>query len=1013
MKVTQPVYPGRKSWLRWFIFPAAVFLCFAGKLWAQSTNSGWSLRVWQTDEGLPNNNVTSLVQTPDGYLWVATAGHFARFDGVHFEEFTSKGVVTNYSGFSERGGVLLEDSRGRLWMTLIHGPVVCLKTGVVQSFTNHLPDYVVIGMLEDGEGAVWITYHGNVVCRIKDGQVTRFTEQNGLPARYDCTLAKDKQGRMWFAKDGKAGMFKNGRFEVLNETLGRNVRLAGAGAGGVWLCSGRELFKCDYSGKLKSMGIFKPDIANADPTCLLEDKNGGVWIGTAAEGLFYFDGDGFQSVPTSHPFISSLLQDNEGDLWVGTGGGGLDRIRPRAFTMENKATGLPFGAMESVCEDANGTIWGTTQNGLLVCRTNGGWRTVSDDTNWPAAKATCVAADHTGTVWVGTRSHMLVRWRDGRFTVWRAENGFNAHVVRGLLTGTNDDLWIVEEDPNILQCLHDGKFQTLELSAGAGVPRASCSDVDGNIWIGTSKGVLFRTRNGVITNETADVYGSTSSIRSLAATPDGSLWIGYAGQGLGRLKDGILKNITSAQGLFNDDISQIVSDDRGWLWFGSDRGIFKARLRELNDVAEGRATTVLSIHYGTGNSLPSLQASLGYSPNVLRASDNRLWLPTLTGLVAVDLNNLQESLRPPPVLLKQVVLDDKIIAAYGGEIPVQGMPDLGNAGATLPLPPGHRRLQFDFTALCLSAPENVHFQYRLAGYDDEWADAGDQRSIGYSRLAAGNYQFFVRARNGDSAWSDSSTASLVVAPFFWQTWYFRSAAVLLFTAIIIAVVRYVSFRRLHARLRALEQQAALDKERSRIAKDIHDDLGGSLTQIKLLFELTQRKRGQPDEVSSLGQEGLAATRQVLKSMDEIVWAVNPRNDTLPHLIDYIGQFAIEFLAHANIRCRVDLPDRPVEWPVSPEVRHNLFLAVKEALNNVILHSGAREVWLRVTVTEKVLTISIEDNGRGFERAASAQFADGLPNMKQRMAEIGGQSEIESRAGSGTRVSLTFPKPNGK
>jgi signal transduction histidine kinase len=148
-------------------------------------------------------------------------------------------------------------------------------------------------------------------------------------------------------------------------------------------------------------------------------------------------------------------------------------------------------------------------------------------------------------------------------------------------------------------------------------------------------------------------------------------------------------------------------------------------------------------------------------------------------------------------------------------------------------------------------------------------------------------------------------------------------------------------------------------------------------------------------------------------MDEIVWAVNPRNDSLPHLIDYIGQFAIEFLARANIRCRVDLPDRPVEWEISPEARHNLFLVVKEALNNVIQHSGANEVWLRVTATEKILAITVEDNGHGFERKSANGCADGLPNINQRMMEIGGQSSIESTAGTGTRISLTFPKPNGQ
>ncbi|MDR3458890.1 MAG: two-component regulator propeller domain-containing protein [Verrucomicrobiae bacterium] len=1002
--------PRRPGW--WL---AAGWFCFLIQtvVAADSTNADWSLHSWQTDDGLPNNNVTSLMQTRDGYLWVATAGHFTRFDGVRFEEFASRNIITNYSGYSERGGVLLEDSKGGFWLTLVHGPVVCLNSGGVQAFTNNLPDYVVLGMVEDGEGAVWITYHGNVVCRIKDGSVTRFGEADGLPARYDCALARDNQGRIWFVKDGQFGVFRKGRFEIFNKTLGRNVRLAGAADGGIWVCSGRELFKSDGDGNLKSLGICKSDVSTADPTCLVEDKTGAVWIGMAASGLFRYGTNGFESIPTSHPYISSLLQDREGDLWVGTSGGGLDRIRPRAFTMEDKTTGLPFGAMQSVCEDAHGVVWATTQSGMVVCRSNGGWRTVSDATNWPPVKATCVTADRAGSVWVGTRSHMLVGLHDGEITTWRAENGFDGHVVRGLLTDTNDDLWIIEEDPAIVQCLHGGELKTLSLPENAGVPRASCGDTAGNIWIGTSKGVLLRLRNDIISDVTTNISGFSSSIRCLATTPDGSLWIGYAGQGLGRFKDGVFKKITTAQGLFNDDISQIIADERGWLWFGSDGGIFKARLHELNDVAEGRAADVLSVYYGKGNSLPSLQASLGFSPNVLHSHDDRLWLPALTGLAVVNLDNLRENLRPPPVLLKQVIMDDRCIGTYGGSIPVRDAVDLADPRAGLELPPGHRRLEFDFTALCYSAPENVHFQYRLAGYDDDWADAGPRRSIDYSRLAAGSYQFLVRARNGDSPWSETSRVNLVVSPFFWQTWWFRSLVLALFTLTLIAIVRYVSFRRLHAKLRALEQQAALDKERSRIAKDIHDDLGGSLTQIKLLFELTQRKRTEPDKVESLGREGLATTRQIIKSMDEIVWAVNPRNDSLPHLIDYLGQFAIEFLAYADIRCRVDLPDRPVEWAVSPEARHNLFLAVKEALNNVIRHAGASEVWLRVAASESTLTILIEDNGRGIAGRANDEFANGLSNMNQRMADIGGRSNIENIAETGTRVALIFPKPNGK
>jgi signal transduction histidine kinase/ligand-binding sensor domain-containing protein len=994
----------------WRLLAGSVFLAVGA---ANAGDMDWSVRVWQSDDGLPNNNVTGLAQTRDGYLWVATSGHFARFDGVQIEELTSKNTLPASMGYTERGGGLLVDSKGRLWTAMVHGPVVCLNAEQTQVFTNNLPNYVVQNMVEDGEGGIWLTYHGNVVCRIKGG-VTRFTEQDGLPARFDCALTSDKEGRIWFAKDGQLGVFGNGRFEVLNRTLGRSVRLAGASAGGIWVCSGRELFSCDNSGVLKSAGLFKADLSGTTPTCMFEDKSGAVWIGTAGDGLFRYSGSGFESIPTSHPYISSLLQDLEGNIWAGTGGGGLDRIRPRAFTMEDKAAGLPFGAVESVCEDAQGNIWATTQNGVLACRTNGRWRTVSDGPDWPVTtKAMCVAADRQGAVWVGTRSRVLICLRDGHLTTWRAESGFPGHVVRSLLVDSNDDLWVVEEDPNVLQRIHAGQFTTLPLPSAAGVPRALCADASGALWVGTSKGLLLRIQHELVTDETANVSGVSSSIRSLAGTPDGSLWIGYAGWGVGRFKDGRFTRITSAQGLFNDDISQVISDERGWLWFGSDRGIFKARLRELHDLAEGRAARIITIQYGKGNAVPSLQASFGVSPNVALSRNGRLWFPALTGLAVVNLNNLQEHSRPPPVLLKQVKLDDVLIASYGGVMPVEKVIDLREGQTELRLPPGHRRLEFDFTAFCLSAPENVRFQYRLSGIDDDWGDDGPQRSISYSRLPAGSYEFQVRAQNGDSAWSEPAGVGLIVRPFFWQTWWLRSIVLAVFTLSVIAVVRYVSFRRLRTRLRAVEQQAALDKERSRIARDIHDNVGGSLTQIKLLFELTQRNRAKPDKVDSLGQEGLSATRQIIKSMDEIVWAVNPSYDSLPHLIDYIGQFAIEFLAHADIRCRVDLPDRPVEWAVSPETRHNLFLAVKEALNNVILHAGAKEVWLRVTATEKILTIAIEDDGCGFAPGTKREFADGLSNLDQRMTEIGGQSSIDSKVETGTRVSLIFPRPDSQ
>jgi signal transduction histidine kinase len=249
---------------------------------------------------------------------------------------------------------------------------------------------------------------------------------------------------------------------------------------------------------------------------------------------------------------------------------------------------------------------------------------------------------------------------------------------------------------------------------------------------------------------------------------------------------------------------------------------------------------------------------------------------------------------------------------------------------------------------------------------------------------------------------------LEVSPFFWATWWFRLAVVAAFTLCIIMIVRYISFRRLRARLLILEQQAALQRERARIAKDIHDDLGANLTQIAYLGELANQDRGEPNLVGERIGTISATARQAVKSLDEIVWAVNPRNDTLAHLLDYAGQFTVDYLRTIGVRCRLDFPAEIPARELSTELRHNLFLVIKEALHNIFKHAGATEVWLRAAANSESLDLVIEDNGRGFASAPDDALADGLRNMRQRMSEIGGEFQVESRPGSGTKITLHLP-----
>ncbi len=993
-------------------------LCLAPPGLRAAEPSRWLARPpWQTDDGLPNNTVYGVAQTPDGFIWLGTPTGLARFDGARFQVFSS----TNFVSPPNRGILTMINLRdGGLALTMDRGAVVLLRPDSARAFLpdRNLSDQTPYSMAEDAEGAVWVSYRDGAVCRVRQGKTIRFTEQEGLLAPVAISaLAADRQGRIWFARGPHFGAFRDGRFQAVATIPSSPTRLAAAHGGGIWICSGTRLLKFDEDMGLKDLGEFSSTPSAGAPTALLEDEDGSVWIGTAYSGLYHFSGTNFEAVPISHKEVTSLAEDREGSLWVGTTGDGLYQVRPRTVELEGTEEGLPFDAVQSLCEDTNGVLWAATQNGALARRIGDRWQMFSPQPDW-AAPATCVTADPSGAIWIGTRTFGLFCWKDNRLTDWGNTRDLAGITVHTLQVGRSGDLWIGEDTPNALQRLRAGQLTTLDVPADdLRVIRAMTEGLDGSIWVGTSRGLLLRIRDGHVANETIRTPGEpTPSIRCLYTSPDGTVWIGYANWGVGWIKNGRSANIRTEQGLYDDGISHIVADGHGWLWFGSDRGIFKVRQKELDDVAEGRANRVRSIHYGKGEGLASLQANFGGAPGALRSRDGRLWIPMRTALAVVNPDPLYMSSYPPPVLLCRVAVDDRTAAAYCDIMPTpdsrnRQVLDLRTSRGPLHLPPGHRRVQFDFTALSFTAPENVHFRYRLDGSDDDWGEDKTERTASYLRLPAGTYTFRVIACNSDDLWNETGASlQVIVAPFVWQTWWFKALLGTLFTLLVIAVVRYVSFRRLRFQLRHFEQQEALHRERARIAKDIHDDVGANLTQIALLGDLARQDVEAPDKLAARLAKVSDTARQAVKSLDEIVWAVNPRNDTLAHLVDYTGQFALDYLRVAGIRCRLDLPDQTPEREISTDVRHNLFLVVKEALNNIVKHARATEVWLRVSAAETGLRIAVEDNGCGFSGPPADAGADGLRNMRQRIQEIGGQCRIESQPGAGTKVLVELPWP---
>jgi signal transduction histidine kinase/ligand-binding sensor domain-containing protein len=972
---------------------------------ALSPASDWSIRAWRLE--LPEQTVAGVAQLADGHLWLATPSNVVRFDGNSFESFGLAGIVGRKNDLSTIRKMLPSRSGG-MWLAMERGGLVYLRDGCSQIIIDDLPQSNPQSLIEDEEGSLWLTCLKGTVHRIRDGKAVALALDSSLAGKFPCTIARDGKGQSWFVKGNKGGVVKDGKFEVRFSVPGVENCVTGSQEGGVWICSDFHLFKYDEERGLIDHQMPDPKHLRAQPLVLLEDETRGrVWIGTKHGGLFLYDGSRFENLPTSRPQIVSLAQDREGSIWAGTSEGGLMQVRPRVVRLEGSTTALSFESFASLAEDTNGTLWAVTGDGSLIFRQGAEW--LPCPVSLPG-RMSCVAADREGGLWIGNRYRKLHYLRDGQLTTWGPERGFRALRVRALFVDRDGAVWIATEGDVGLACLRSGKIASIRLGSEIRTITCMTEDAAGNKWVGTGSGDLFRVNEEEVVNERERASTLRTWIRDVRALADGSVWICYRNAGIGRLKKGQFSSIRRAEGLYEDAVNQMVFDD-GWVWFSGEHGIFKVRQEELEAVADGAAPRVQSVYYGTGEGMAKSQSPFGPSSGALRSLDGRLWMPMFTALAIINPRNGRDNFAPPGVFVKRVRVDDRVAAEYGSLVSTKKVPDLSRSPMPLQLLPAHRNVQFDFTALSFAAPQNICFQYCLEGLDHDWIDAGAQRQARYSRLPAGSYRFRVKACNSNGIWNNEGTAlALIVAPFYWQTWWFQTGMLIAFALLVASVVWYASFRRLRTQVRLLQHQTALAKERARIARDLHDDLGSGLTRIVLLNELTRQHRERPEKVEAHAQQSLLMARQAIKSLDETVWAVNPRNDTLGHLINYIGEFAVEFLQTAGIRCRVDLLPNSPQRLVPSEVRHNLFLAIKEALNNIVRHANANEVRLRAAVTSDSFSIIIEDDGRGFGNATDNALADGLRNMRQRMSEIRGEFHVESRPGVGTSVHLWYPWP---
>lgn len=988
----------------------ALVCAYAVAATAAAETRAWTHQTWQLPDGLPNTYIVGTARTADGYLWVGTRTNLARFDGVHFKTIPT---AEFWHGPTQSLRLLLPAEDGGLWIGMDNGTIVHVKDGKIRTTPRESLKLVPTSLVEARDDVLWVVYRKGVLYRLAHGSAELFGPDQGLPVGTTCSVARTTNDEIWCARGRSLCVLRGQRFESVCALDSRDAVICPARTGGLWVYSNRKLYRFTPSAGLKEAGAVDAAHPAVTPINLMEDRAGAVWLGTFDSGLLRFADGKADAVATSDRQIESLGEEADGTLWVGTAGGGLNRVRVQAIGRETDASGNFVNAL-SLCEDTMGAIWASGVNGDLQRRTDAGWETIeaTDQVAWRVKWVSTVCADHDGAVWIGTRHQSVHRLKGGELESWEHANGIESQWINSLLVSRSGALWLAGEKPDALQRIDHGQLTTIALPPTVHSIRALAEDTAGDIWVAgrtdDNRGVVLRLNHDRVTDESARPMAPPRPIRAMWRTDDGSIWIGAPGeQGLVRLRDGRFAAIGRDQGLFDPAISQVVVDRLGWIWCVADHGVFKVRQQELDAVADGRATQVHSVRYDGAQRFGGPQGTASVSPGALCDRDGRLWIPMRSALQRVDPALLPQETNPPAVHIEAVTVDRDVVASYGGVLPVVTA-DL-RQHPPLNLSARHRRLEIQFTALSLGAPENERLRYRLDGFDDDWVEVNGPRLASYPRLPAGVYRFRVIACNADGIWNETGDSlALTVAPFPWQTWWFRVSAILAFTALIAIAVRYVSFRRLRRRMQVMKQQAALADERSRIARDLHDQFGSRLTELAMIAESEQRKTSGARVVSSeLGP----VIRELEHDLDTIIWAVNPKNDTLDRLIPYCCRMAGEFLRRSSIACHFEIPDDIPPRNVTPEFRHNVYLVFREATSNVAKHSHATRVHIQVTLNDTELAVRLDDDGRGFDATeVESRGRNGLSNMRSRVTELGGIFRVQSAPGINTVIQFSVPLP---
>jgi signal transduction histidine kinase/ligand-binding sensor domain-containing protein len=990
-----------------------------------------AVRRYTTADGLVHDNVAAISQDGRGFLWFGTAEGVSRFDGYRFTTLGGAhglpnplvtAIVEDGAGgrwVATRGGVVQFDASGRsrvhtlgddpaanrimtlyrdrnrrLWAGTQRGVFVLARpeSAFVRVGRPVISsgDFWVSGFAEDRHGTVWISSNaGLMTWRSESGMDEQAGRRLGLgPADWGPLLA-DAKGRI--CGGGLAGLwcFLPSSPEATREgPRPPGVFLLDESAEPGWPHQPDQVFRY----RLAAGGAY-------EVTALLCTRDGALWVATRGQGLLVLSEDTFRRYTTVERLVddtlTSLYEDRDDNLWVGSPGG-LMRLQRSGFVSYGPADGLVDAHVVSIVADQDGRPCALGREGVLQCVR--GERLVSVRPRVPAPLARVgvnqlVALDPAGGWWVRARTG-LYRFPDGDplVALARAPRRFGKdaglpvdHTSR-VFVDSRGDLWLGVWDAGrntiVRRAARTGAFEWIATPEGWGprrVPMAFAEDGAGNVWIGFFEGGLARHRGGrlELVEGPQTRPGVVAHVRSLHVDAAGRLWFAASQAGLGRVDDPagqrpVVKRYGRRDGLSSDYVGCVTEDQWGRIYAGTPRGV--DRLEPASGLVR---------HFSADDGLAG-----GEVEDCTRVGD-RLWFATAGGL-----SNFQPRLEPkgepPPVYLQVLHLDgDPFELSLSGETQL--------AGLELPFP---GRLHVEFASVGFGPGRGLRYQYRLHGVDRDWSPLTEERSVNYAGLNPGHYRFEVRAvsAEGLSSAAPASVAFHVVPPWWRRPWVVALATALLLAAVA-ALVRY----RIVMLLR-------LERLRTRIASDLHDDVGSTVSRVAILSEVARRQvEGTNAAAAQALAEIGASARDLLDSTGDIVWAIDPRRDDGASLAARVREFGAGLLEAKGIAWEFSAAPEAEAARFDPEQRRQLLLIFKEALHNILRHADCSSAAVSIAVRDGRLQAEVRDDGRGFRgEPEKGQQGHGLSSMRTRAAQLGGELVIEAEPGAGTRVRLDVP-----